>query len=255
MSRVMDEVVLDSYEKTLETGDVDKIRFHYDRDVRQYLYIDDDVRSVAETVKIACENILGMGWNHYSNALRPEVCSGFATVIRDVMSRNRMYIRYLEIGSNQGVSMAFISEFIKINKIASLLVSVDPYYEEGYLEGEGNPLNKYDNAVAITKTTKEDAFRLYSYLKTPVQLLEMRSREALQKLFTHQEMFDVIYIDGSHQGLNPMVDTVLAQCIIKPGGVIILDDWYWDDVLPIKKLLDLHAVKFYECWKIAAYKF
>lgn len=248
----MEQNVMHLFEKTLDTGDVGRIRFHYDRDVRKYDYSDDEVRLVAATVQSACEETLGERWNHYSNALRPEVCSGFAKVIRSVASRSTS-IRYLEVGSNQGVFMAFFSEFIKANSRIPVLVSVDPYYEDGYAEGRGAPLNDTDLRVSINKSTKEGAIRLYNRLKAPVRLVEEGSRTALIGMVRSSERYDIIYIDGSHQGLDPLVDTALAECLIDAGGVILLDDWNWEDVLPVKRLFDRNAQKLYECWKIAAY--
>jgi len=68
------------------------------------------------------------------------------------------------------------------------------------------------------------------------------------------EQYDIVYIDGTHQGLNPLVDAALAVCLTRPGGVIILDDWHWQDVLPVKCTFDRHNEKVYECWKLAAYR-
>jgi predicted O-methyltransferase YrrM len=244
--------VMHVFEKTLDTGDAGKIRFHYDRDVRSYDYSDEDVRAVAATVQLACEETLGAQWNHYSNALRPEVCSGFAKAIRAVANRSPS-IRYLEVGSNQGVSMAFFSEFIKASNHNPVLVSVDPYYEDGYAEGSGAPLHETDLRVSIDKSTKEAAIRLYSRLNAPVRLVEETSRTAMIGMLRSSERYDIIYIDGSHQGLNPLVDAALADCLVDPGGVILLDDWNWEDVQPVKRLFDRTAHKLYECWKIAAY--
>ena len=240
------------FEKTLDTGDAGRIRFHYDRDIRNYDYSDEDVRVAALTVQSACEEILGEQWNHYSNALRPEVCSGFAKAIRAVANRSPS-IRYLEVGSNQGVSMAFFSEFIKASNQIPVLVSVDPYYEDGYAEGSGAPLNDTDLRVSINKSTKEGAIKLYNRLNAPVRLVEEASRTAMTGMLRSAERYDIIYIDGSHQGLNPLVDAALAECLIDPGGVIILDDWNWEDVHPVKRIFDRTARKLYECWKIAAY--
>jgi hypothetical protein len=147
--------------------------------------------------------------------------------------------------------MAFFSEFIKKTGHVPVLISVDPYYECGYFEGSGAPLNDADFKVSIDKATKETALRL---LAAPVRLVEKPSREALADLLVTSQQYDVVYIDGNHQGLNPLADAALAECLVKPGGVIILDDWNWQDVLPIKLLYDRHAEKIYECWKIAAYR-
>lgn len=249
----MDAYARREFERTLESGDARRIRFHYDRDLRVFDYTDDEVRAVAADVQVACRNALGDSWNHYSNALRPEVCSGFGQVIRS-LNKSDGAISYLEVGSNQGVSMAFFYEFIRRTGAVAELVSVDPYYESGYFEGSRAPLNDVDLPVSIDKSTRDAALRLYRSLGARVRLIEKTSREALIGMLAVGAKFDIVYIDGSHQGLNPIIDVALAECLVNPGGAIILDDWNWQDVLPIKLLYDEHAEKIYECWKIAAYR-
>jgi len=156
----------DEFEKTLATCDGRKIRFHYNRDIRRFDYSDEGARSVAAKVQSACEKALGGEWNHYSNALRPEVCSGFAKVIRSVAGQSTS-IAYLEVGSNQGVSMAFFSEFIRSINLVPVLVSVDPYHSDGYVEGNGAPLRPADWRVPINKSTKQAALALYERNQSP----------------------------------------------------------------------------------------
>jgi hypothetical protein len=42
--------------------------------------------------------------------------------------------------------------------------------------------------------------------------------------------------------------------LVKPGGVIMLDDHHWPDVKNVKELWDRHLAKVYETWKVAVYK-
>lgn len=41
------------------------------------------------------------------------------------------------------------------------------------------------------------------------------------------ERFDVIYIDGSHHGDDVMNDALKALQLLKPGGLLIFDDYLW----------------------------
>jgi predicted O-methyltransferase YrrM len=38
------------------------------------------------------------------------------------------------------------------------------------------------------------------------------------------ESFDLVYVDGSHQGPDVMMDLALAYGLLKPGGVMLVDD-------------------------------
>ena len=41
------------------------------------------------------------------------------------------------------------------------------------------------------------------------------------------ESFDIIYIDGGHTADNVLADLVLSWDLLKPGGIVILDDYGW----------------------------
>lgn len=72
----------------------------------------------------------------------------------------------------------------------------------------------------IKKTKREDK----------VKKMKMYSREALVKLNQSKsniENFDIIFIDASHEGADVISDAVLAWTLLKPGGVMIFDDYIW----------------------------
>lgn len=43
--------------------------------------------------------------------------------------------------------------------------------------------------------------------------------------------FDLVYIDGSHQSPDVIVDACLGFRLCRPGGIMIFDDYLW----PLKK--------------------
>lgn len=45
------------------------------------------------------------------------------------------------------------------------------------------------------------------------------------------ESFDIIYIDGSHATPDVLEDAVLSYRLLKPGGVLIFDDYQWSGAL------------------------
>jgi predicted O-methyltransferase YrrM len=45
------------------------------------------------------------------------------------------------------------------------------------------------------------------------------------------ETFDIIYIDGSHATSDVLEDAVLSYRLLKPGGVLIFDDYRWSGAL------------------------
>jgi len=190
--------------------------------------------------------------NFYSNALRPEIVYTFQHVINSLIV-DFDKINYLEIGSCQGVSLTIIALILQNKGFLNDLVSIDPYFESGYIEGGESPWKKSKN-IDINKTTKGIALSLYKHFNFNVELIEDISSRGLMHLVKEGRKFQLIYIDASHERFNPLIDFGLSTFLIAQGGIIMLDDHHWPDVKFVKKLCDKHLEKIYECWKIAAYK-
>lgn len=43
----------------------------------------------------------------------------------------------------------------------------------------------------------------------------------------HPETYDLVYVDGSHQAPDVLTDLVMAWHLLKPGGVMAIDDYLW----------------------------
>jgi predicted O-methyltransferase YrrM len=193
-------------------------------------------------------SVYGENWNFQSDALRREMVYGFQTCINHLLHKTDT-INYLEIGSCQGLSMAIMGNIIKNNSLQTgKLLSIDPYYDEGYFE--------HNRQVPINKSIKTKAFSLYNKLSLNVNLIEKPSGVALKQLILEKENFNLIYIDGAHEGMIPFTDLAYSlELINEKGAIIILDDHKtYDDVKFIKQLCDRNFKKIYENWKIAAYE-
>ncbi|MDZ4814533.1 MAG: class I SAM-dependent methyltransferase [Pseudomonadota bacterium] len=210
---------------------------------------DEDARVHTRIMEAALENY-GATWNYYSDALRPEIVQGFIASI-DALPSDVAKIDYLEIGSCQGLSMALIGGLLQARGRLGSLTSVDPYFEKGYVE---NSPYEVSIQVGVDKSTKERAVALYARLSLPVKIIEQTSLDGLRMLIGAGQRFQLVYIDGVHESLWPMVDFGLSCAVIVNGGVLILDDHLWPDVRPIKLLCDTHAKKVQETWKTASYR-
>lgn len=222
------------------------------------IQLDPLCQSSMELVQQKAIEIYGEEWNYYSNALRREVTHGFHQCLKTLAADSKRF-KFLEIGSCQGLSMGIIGTMAKQLFEQTMLVSVDPYFEEGYVEGEGSPMfnltGKTEGVfINVNKRTKTHALKLYESLELSVDLIEKISSQGLSDLIKADQRFNLIYIDGSHECLNPVTDFGLSLALIENGGIIILDDHFWRDVNPLKQLADLHCEKIYETWKIAAYR-
>lgn len=52
-----------------------------------------------------------------------------------------------------------------------------------------------------------------------------QSFEVLLDLYSDNETFDFIYVDGSHEAINVLEDSVLAYRMLTLGGVMLWDDY------------------------------
>ena len=61
-----------------------------------------------------------------------------------------------------------------------------------------------------------------------VRKIRARSHVALAQLIVEQTMqFDVVYIDGCHEPAAVLSDACQSWTLLKPGGVLIFDDYEW----------------------------
>lgn len=60
-----------------------------------------------------------------------------------------------------------------------------------------------------------------------VEVIKGRSVEGLVLLITRGIRADFIYIDGSHVAADVMADAVLSWELLRPGGLMVFDDYLW----------------------------
>jgi predicted O-methyltransferase YrrM len=61
-----------------------------------------------------------------------------------------------------------------------------------------------------------------------VRKLRAASHAALAQLIVEQTMqFDVVFIDGCHEPSAVLSDACQSWTLLKPGGILILDDYEW----------------------------
>jgi SAM-dependent methyltransferase len=119
--------------------------------------------------------------------------------------RGQAGIRMLEIGSYEGRSAVWFLENILTHPSASI-VCLDFF--------TSLPLNmRFDHNIRRSGQGNK------------VTKLKGRSDAILSTL--PLDHFDIIYIDGSHQAADVLMDAMLSWYRIKPGGIMLLDDYLW----------------------------
>lgn len=125
-------------------------------------------------------------------------------------------IHAVELGSYEGRSAIWLLENILTHPEATL-TCVDSW------EG-GVDFTEY-GTKPDWEAVKEKFCNNVEKYGTKVAVYEGDTTEFL---LTHQdEKADLIYVDASHTAADCLTDGVLSHLLLKPGGIIIFDDYLW----------------------------
>lgn len=124
-------------------------------------------------------------------------------------------MKILEIGSLEGMSTTWFLDCVKDCHITC----VDTW--SGGVDHDPN-----NHEINFTKI-RENFEHNMSFHKGRVREMRMYSYDALIQLYQEKEIFDFIFVDGSHTAIDVNADLVLAWRLLKPGSLIYCDDYYW----------------------------
>lgn len=123
--------------------------------------------------------------------------------LRAIVERERAS-RTIETGLAFGLSTLFMLE-ATMNRPGARHVAVDPYQARDW-----------DNAGLLT-LRKAGVERLVEFIREDSML-------ALPRLVTQGREFDLGFVDGGHHFENAFLDTCYMHRLVRPGGVIVVDD-------------------------------
>jgi predicted O-methyltransferase YrrM len=119
--------------------------------------------------------------------------------------------RLLEIGSYEGLSACYLLWRLP----RATITCIDTWVGPAEHMGETGELEAiFDANVALV-----DASRVVKLVGD--------SKRRLVDLVSDESCFDLVYVDGSHLGLDVLVDAALSWQLLEPGGVIVFDDYEW----------------------------
>lgn len=140
--------------------------------------------------------------------------------------------RILEIGSFEGASTCYLIEKLAASKNIEIHC-VDTW--------QGGVEHKQGGNAEINMSEVEKRFLFNTKLaidraKHSVELTlhKANSDLALSRLLADgkQGYFDFVYVDGSHQAPDVLCDAVLGFRLLKENGVMVFDDYLWQESLP-----------------------
>jgi len=123
---------------------------------------------------------------------------------------------FLEIGTYEGQSACWFVDNILTGKDCRM-VCIDAW--KNY---DDRPTDNMDEVFArflsnISASTKPEAF---TYFRAPFENVLVKGKA------------DVVYIDGDHSAAAVLYDAVRAWRILKPGGLMMFDDYGWSPPPP-----------------------
>lgn len=127
--------------------------------------------------------------------------------------------KILEIGSYEGRSTTYILD--KVTKENSVdIVCVDTW--EGGEEHKGSDFSviesNFDHNMQIAQQLSEHDIGIHKMKGTSLKMLSHLI------LAGHENSFDLIYVDGSHQASDVFFDGSMAYHLARTGGIIVFDD-------------------------------
>jgi predicted O-methyltransferase YrrM len=155
----------------------------------------------------------------YWNKWEKHLVSFWDKYLNELKNKSRQNT-ILEIGSYKGKSTCWMLENLASNP-KSVIYALDTW--------EGSPEYAADLSF---KTVEKEFDENTKQTKRTNQLIKMKmkSSEGLNILIEKEARFDFIYIDASHEARDVIVDAVLSWQILKPCGIIIFDDYEWDQL-------------------------
>ena len=124
-------------------------------------------------------------------------------------------LQFLEIGCYEGRATKWLIDNILTGN-RSFITVIDTF--EGSMEHKERGMDlkpMYENFI--------ENVGMSGKVVVQVGLSQMVLRK-----YNRIELFDFVYIDGSHTAYDTMEDAILAWGLLKKDGIMIFDDYAWD---------------------------
>lgn len=129
---------------------------------------------------------------------------------------------FLEVGAFEGRATAYLIERVGTERPMEIHC-VDTW--------EGGVEHASSNMTDVERRFDQNVALATARASHPVDFVKHKGSSArmLPELIAAGRggTFDFVYIDGSHQAPDVLLDAVLAFELLRPGGVMVFDDYLW----------------------------
>jgi predicted O-methyltransferase YrrM len=123
---------------------------------------------------------------------------------------------FLEVGSYEGRSTCWFLENGLADDGAIFCYDTWEGSEEHSAAQSKDLYQKFNHNIELAKKPTQS---VYSYMGKSVETIRRQNLE-----------FDFVYIDGSHQAPDVLMDACLTFRMLKKGGIMVFDDYLWKDM-------------------------
>jgi len=137
--------------------------------------------------------------------------------------------RILEVGSYEGASACFLID----------LLTKDAHIEIDCVDTWGGGIEHMEQSINMSEVERRFIKNTKIAIKNAKNPVNMRMLKGfscveLAKIIASGKSgyYDFVYIDGSHQAPDVLIDAVLGFSLLRVGGIIVFDDYLWSENLP-----------------------
>lgn len=139
--------------------------------------------------------------------------------------------RILEIGSYEGRSAAYF-----IEKGLQFQVELEIHCVDSW-EGGREHIGRHDMQTAEELFDRNMQLAATAFPQAEIIKYKGYSHPTLMALCAQgmEGYFDFVYVDGSHEAPDVLLDALLAHRLVRVGGVIAFDDYLWSPQPPTQE--------------------
>ena len=132
---------------------------------------------------------------------------------------------FLEIGTFQGMVPILMSKLFPDLKIHTVDIPLDD--------------KRNSMQYARTPSLREELARVRNYLNQANNItFTVKSSQLLWQDFNKMESFDLVWVDGDHNGFTPYNDILFSLHKLNPNGIILCDDVFLQEDDPTVSALE-----------------